>query len=183
LIENIPFKQLAGIFHYTPMVITNAADNLKFHEICTVEGSKEKYIRFNLSIPEMWNYLIGRKLLVNPVIKRVFVDEKPGNVLLIHSNTSALPEYSDMNPSRQEFFAVDKTVFYGLQKSNRLLNANTSEGNYCLEVWKYNPLNLVDGIPDDKTVVDPLSLFLCLKDDQDERIQDALEQIIKKYVW
>jgi hypothetical protein len=182
-IENIPFKQLAEIFHYTPMVITNAADNLKLHEICTTEGSKERYIRFNLDIPEMWNDLVKRNLLINPVLKRIFVDEKPENVFLLHSNTSALPEYSDMNPSRQEFFAIDRKAFYDLQKTNRLSNANKSEGNYCLEVWKYDPLSLIGGMPNEKIAVDPLSLFLCLKNDHDERIQDALEQIIKKYIW
>ena len=182
-IENIPFKQLAEIFHYTPMVITNAADNLRLHEICTTEGSKQRSIRFNLNIPEMWNDLVKRNLLINPVLKRVFVDEKPENVFLLHSNTSALPEYSDMNPSRQEFFAIDRKNFYDLQKNNRLSNANKSEGNYCLEVWKYDPLNLIGGIMNEKIAVDPLSLFLCLKKDHDERIQDALEQIIKKYIW
>ena len=182
-IENIPFKQLAEIFHYTPMVITNAADNLRLHEICTTEGSKERSIRFNLDIPEMWNDLVKRNLLINPVLKRVFVDEKPENLFLLHSNTSALPEYSDMNPSRQEFFAIDRKAFYDLQKNNRLSNANKSEGNYCLEVWKYDPLNLIGGILNEKIAVDPLSLFLCLKNDHDERIQDALEQIIKKYIW
>ena len=181
-IENIPFKQLAEIFHYTPMVITNAADNLRLHEICTTEGSKQRSIRFNLNIPEMWNDLVKRNLLINPVLKRVFVDEKPENVFLLHSNTSALPEYSDMNPSRQEFFAIDRKAFYDLQKNNRLSNANKSEGNYCLEVWKYDPLNLIGGIMNEKIAVDPLSLFLCLKNDHDERIQDALEQIIKKYI-
>ena len=182
-IENIPFKQLAEIFHYTPMVITNAAENLRLHEICTTEGSKGRSIRFNLDIPEMWNDLVKRNLLINPVLKRVFVDEKPDNVFLLHSNTSALPEYSDMNPSRQEFFAIDRKAFYDLQKNNRLSNANKSEGNYCLEVWKYDPLNLIGGILNEKIAVDPLSLFLCLKNDHDERIQDALEQIIKKYIW
>ncbi len=182
-IESISFKQLAGIFHYTPMVITNAVDNMKFLEICTSEGSKERYIRFNLDIPEMWDNLVKRNLLIDPVLKRVFIDEKPESVCLLRSNTTALPEYSDMNPSRQEFFAIDRKAFYGLQKNNKLVNPNKSEGNYCIEVWKYNPLRLIEEMPNDKTVVDPLSLYLCLKDNPDERIQDALEQIIKKHIW
>jgi hypothetical protein len=31
--------------------------------------------------------------------------------------------------------------------------------------------------------VDPLSLYLSLKDNPDERIEMALEQIINKYIW
>jgi hypothetical protein len=32
-------------------------------------------------------------------------------------------------------------------------------------------------------VVDPLSLYLSVKDSRDERIEMALDQILKKYIW
>jgi len=32
-------------------------------------------------------------------------------------------------------------------------------------------------------VVDPLSLYLSLKEGRDERVEMALEQIIKKFIW
>ena len=60
-----------------------------------------------------------------------------------------------------------------------LLNANTTEGKYALEIWKYKPLNIVS----DNTVVDPLSLYLSMQDIKDERIEMALDQMLKKYVW
>lgn len=41
-------------------------------------------------------------------------------------------------------------------KINALVNLNDYEGKYSLEVWRYNPLNLVKGLPDDLPVVDPL---------------------------
>jgi hypothetical protein len=181
-IGELSFKQLAGILHYTPMVITNAVNNLKYHEICTTVGEKEKYIRFNLEIPEMWNDLEKRNLLVNPVLKKIFTDEKPGGVKMVRSNFSALPDYSDMNPGNQEFYALDKTVFYSLKKNNALVNANEYEGRYCLEVWKYNPETLAGELPKDAPVVDPVSLYLSLKDSHDERIEMALEQIMEKYL-
>jgi hypothetical protein len=88
-----------------------------------------------------------------------------------------------LNTSRQEYFAIEKTVFYGLQKSNVLVNPNEYEGMYALEVWKYNPLTLVDELPNDMAVVDPLSLYLSVKNSRDERIEMALDQILKKYIW
>lgn len=63
------------------------------------------------------------------------------------------------------------------------MNANEQNGPYCLEVWKYDPLPLVERLANDQQVVDPLSLYLSLKDMQDERIQLALEQITNKYIW
>ena len=92
-------------------------------------------------------------------------------------------EYTDLNPSKQQYFAIEKTVFYGLQKSNALVNLNDYEGKYAIEVWKYDPLTLVDELPNDMAVVDPLSLYLSLRDSKDERIEMALEQIIEKNIW
>lgn len=180
--EQYSFKELSKKLGYTAMGITKAIENLKQLEVIEVVGEKEKYIRFKLGIEELWRDLEHRESWVNPVLKRIYVDEKPMNFML-HSNMSALPEYTDMNPSRQGFFAVEKSIFYALQKNNALIHANEYEGRYCLEVWKYNPVTLVGEIPNDDPVVDPLSLYLSLKDSRDERIEMALEQIIETVLW
>jgi len=65
-----------------------------------------------------------QNLLVNPVMKTVFVDETPKELVLIRSNISALSEYSDLNESTQQFYAVEKTVFYELKKNSRIKNPN-----------------------------------------------------------
>ena len=57
-----------------------------------------------------------------------------------------------------------------------------NEGRYCLEVWKYNPKQLANLVQDDYSVVDPLSLYLSLKNETDERIEMALEQIKTKFI-
>jgi hypothetical protein len=117
------------------------------------------------------------------VLKQVYIDEKPKGLLMLRSNESALPEYSDMNASRQEFYAIDKNIFYGLQKKQALINANENEGRYCLEVWKYNPETLAGELQNKTAVVDPLSLYLSLKDSHDERIEMALEQVMEQFIW
>ena len=102
---------------------------------------------------------------------------------MLKANASALPEYTDLNPSQQQYFAIEKTVFYGLQKNNTLRNPNENEGKYALEIWKYDPITLVNELHNDIAVVDPLSLYLSLKDSHDERIEMGLDQIIEKYIW
>lgn len=180
--EQYSFKELSKKLGYTAMGITKAIENLKQLEVIEVVGEKEKYIRFKLDREELWRDLEHRESWVNPVLKRIYVDEKPVHFML-YSNMSALPEYTDMNPSEQKFFAVEKSNFYALQKNNGLVNANEYEGRYCLEVWKYNPVTLVGELSNDDSVVDPLSLYLSLKDTHDERIEMALEQIIEKILW
>lgn len=177
--ETKTFKELAILLDTNPMGITRAVDNLKYHDLIEVTGDKEKRIRFILAAGELWQEAEKRHLLINPVLKIVYVDEIPKGVNLLYSNASALPEYSNMNPSRQEYYAIEKSIFYGLQKSNALLNANAYEGMYCLEVWKYNPNILTQNT----SAVDPLSLYLGLMDNPDERIEMALTHIIEEFTW
>ena len=182
-LEEHSFKEIAQQLDYTPMAITNAIDNLKYYDIVDVHGEKEKYIKFRLERGELWRTVEEQNLLVNPVLKTVFVDEMPKDVFMLQTNASALPEYTDLNPSKQQYYAIEKNAFYELEKQNVLINPNEYEGHCALEVWKYDPLTLVDELPNDLPVVDPLSLYLSLKDSQDERIEMALEQIIEKYTW
>lgn len=177
------FKEIAEKTGYTPMAITNAIDGLKSHGLVNVEGERKKGVRFLYTRPELWNLAQKNSLLVNPVLKTVYVDEKPKNVFLLKSNTSALPEYTDLNPSKQDYFAIEKTIFYGLQKENTLVNLNEIEGEFALEVWKYNPVDLVGVSENECAIVDPISLYLSLKDSQDERIQMALKQILETFIW
>lgn len=137
-------------------------------------------IVFETDIQKLWKSI--EKHLVNPVLKTVYVDEKP-KIKMYCSNATALEEYSDMNPSRLEYFAIEKSKFYELEKTNQLVNLNNESGNYALEVWKYNPELITKGITK-KNNVDPLSLYISLKDGFiDERTDMALDQIIEKYIW
>ena len=118
-------------------------------------------------------------LKLNPALKKIYVDKKPDTNTLRNCNETALAEYTDMNPARQICYALDKKEYYKLKAQGLLINENTMEGACCLEIWQYNPAALAD----DSFTVDPLSLYLTLKNTRDERIQMALENIIEKYVW
>jgi hypothetical protein len=47
-----------------------------------------------------------------------------------------------------------------------------------IEVWSYDPRVLLDG-----PTVDRLSLFLSLRDDPDERVQQALQEMMRSFSW
>ncbi len=179
-LEKYNLKDLAEKLGYSAMAVTKAVRNLVIHELCEIEGNREKYLRFNKDISELWYKALP--LMTSPVLKQVYIENYPENELLFDSNTSALPEYTDMNPSKQQFFAIGKNQYYKLEKENKLKGLNQFEGKYCLEIWKYDPNLLMQNIAKE-AVVDPLSLYISFTDNQDERIEMALEQIIKKYIW
>ncbi|SKA05235.1 hypothetical protein SAMN04488128_102479 [Chitinophaga eiseniae] len=178
-LTDLTLKEIAKKFNYTPTAISMAAENLKKFDLCDIKGSKEKNIVFKEDRPALWH--MAQKHLVTPVLKEVFIDKIPDKRVLA-SNVSALPEYSDMNPGAQQYYAIEKKHYYHLRAAGALVNENPDEGQICLEVWKYDPYVLTYGITEDSNV-DPLSLFLSLKDNEDERIEMALDQIIEKFIW
>ena len=182
-IEEHSFKEIAKKLEYTPMAVSYAVEDLMQNELIEVSGEKEKYIKFKFERKELWRRAEEQNLLTSPVLKTVYVDDLTGNVSMLRTNASALPEYTSLNPSKQHYYAIEKSAFYFLQKNNGLINANNREGKYAIEVWKYNPRTLADEMPNHQSVVDPLSLYLSLKDNHDERVEMALEQIIEKQVW
>ena len=179
-IEEKPLKQIAEMINYTPMAISKAVDNLSTHNLCKLVGTREKFIRFTGNIPELWRKAFP--FLVNPMLNQVYADKFPQADFWKKANESALPEYSDMNESKLEHYAIDRGNFFNFRKTGQLQNLNDYEGNYCIEVWKYSPVALTNGITKQNNV-DPLSLYLSLKDKKDERVEMALEKIIENYIW
>lgn len=183
VIEEMTFQELAEFCKYSKMTLTYAAENLKQNDVCIIVGDKEKYLKFKRTIPETWKMLEEAKKFINPVFKRVFIDEIHGNPNLLISNESALPEFTDMNPSKQEYRAILKRDFDKYLNDNIFVGLNDREGKFCLEIWKYLPMKSNEYLKNNLNLVDPLSLYITLKDNRDDRIQLALNQIIKKYIW
>lgn len=178
-LEGHSFKEIALKFGYSAMAITKAIDNLKRLSLIDVVGEKEKFIRFRYDKSALMEKVLKENLFVNPVLKMVFVDELPAGLKVMNCNNNGLSIYTDINPGSQLYYAVEKEEYYKLQRNNVLVNSNPSEGKYALEVWKYRPFT-VNEKPD---VVDPLSLFLSMRNRADERIEIALDQLLKDWVW
>lgn len=182
-IEEKSFKEIALKLNYSPMAISKAVGNLQTLDLVTIAGEKEKYIQFNYDKVKLWEKIEENDFWNYPVFKRVYIDELPMGVKTWDCNTSALSEYSDMNQSRQNYVALGRREYNKLIKQNLFINANPTEGDYCMEVWKYNPGILSHTAIITELIVDPLSLYLTLKNIPDERIEMALEQIKKKFIY
>ncbi len=174
-------QDLAKQFEYSPMTITKATNELVSNELCEFRtDGKQKFIDFQKDKQNLWAR--SEPYLVNPVLKTIYIDHLPNSVGHVLSNFSALSEYSEMNPSSQRYYAIDKTVFYGLEKTGEFKNSNDREGKYCIEVWKYNPEKFMEIVHNNDFAVDPLSLYLSMKDNQDERTEYAFENLID-HIW
>ncbi len=126
--------------------------------------------------------------LQDPVKKNIFIDK---NVLkelvnqyqltdeLMTSGLSALSE-TTMLDSADETYAISKKRFNALRKIDDSIDfalferqiSNSSE----LQIWNYQPFSL-----DGTYTVDPISLYLSVKDVEDPRVEMELD-VLKKYI-
>jgi len=142
---------------------------LSVNNILSVEGGKEKlYFFTNIGKP-LWEKALP--LLINPVERVVYSDYTVDNALFAGIN--ALAEYTMINGESNMCYAISEEE---LKSSG--VQTDKKYGNNALEIWRYNPALLSNG-----KVVDKLSLYLTLKDNEDERIQIELDNMINEIKW
>ena len=110
----------------------------------------------------------------DPVKRTIFVPRAEIKDKLLLSSYSALSEYTMMNPPPSECFAADSISALERASSGRLHN---SEDQCEVQLWRYDPRKLADG-----SSVDRLSLALALDKDRDERVEEAVEEMLEQ-VW
>ena len=105
-------------------------------------------------------------------VQKILLSEDPPEVLV--SGYSALAEYSMLSAPAVECYATDKISQWKNVMTNRLQDSKTQ---VAVEMWRYDPRILATGHS-----VDALSLALTLKDDTDERVEQAVEELLSE-VW
>lgn len=112
--------------------------------------------------------------LLNPIKRTIYIPKESVENDLLKSGYSALSDYSILNPSKLNFFATNKISKWNEIAENDLQDSQTQ---VALELWRYDPHKLSsDG------TVDALSLALALKEDPDERVEAAIEEMLEK-LW
>lgn len=126
-------------------------------------------------------YEKAKAYLIDPVQKRVFVKWKHELDALPLSGESALAERSMLNPPLVACRAIGRRAYKQDQESGLELidPAWYSGADYIeLEVWKYDP-----GLLAENGVVDVVSLAASLANNQDERIEIAVEEMVEEHKW
>jgi hypothetical protein len=167
-------SEIAKLFPFSVKTVSEAAKELERAGVCTIEGDNSgKYLHL-MRKEEIWEKTIER--LTSPIQEVMYcneIDMIPEGLGYV-TYDKALAEYTFMADFSGEAYAVYKND----DAIKRLKNAgvfNKVEGKYRIELWKYNPALLAKG-----GVVDALSLSLCYKDTDDERVIGELNDLVKK---
>ncbi|HAB99846.1 MAG TPA: hypothetical protein DCE71_08500 [Parachlamydiales bacterium] len=166
--KNFTLKHLAKALSYTSMSISRALDELEGRDLgSTVRKDKERVFHLRPTSREFWKALL--LLLKSPVRKRIWIrcKESPPGFL---AGISALSKFTDLAEPEYPVYAIGYKQYQTLS----LATCDEQEdGSVELEVWHYDPsLFATSGH------VDLFSLYLSLKEIQDEQVEEALEKMI-----
>jgi len=171
----LSFSEIAKRLEYSKKTISKIADDLKAKEICELIGSKEKYFSFKYSGLELWQQV--EPIMQNPIHKQLYLTQVM-TIELPKSEDEALAHHTFLSETSHSSYAIGKMQFEKLDQEDYWKHMDLVEGNYLLEVWKYDPKILSkDGF------IDPLSLYLCFRESENERIAAEMDKLIKGIQW
>lgn len=171
VLDGLTMTELSEKLSHTYLNISRAVGSLKTGGLCELVGGKEKQIQFKSDKKELWAKALP--VLQDPINKTVYTDESLSDRDYCKSSINALSFYTELNDERKAYYAISKEEFKKLS-----LTADKQYGENSIEIWKYDPRPLADG-----SVIDHLSLFLIFRDNQDERIQIELENMMERIIW
>lgn len=171
-IDGITMQTLADKLKVSYATVNRGIRWMKENGFITLTGGKEKQLHFNYKGKDLWEKAMP--YLETPVDFIVYTPELGISEKGLVSEQNALAEYSLLNGGPYRI-AISKEEYKNLKKKDIYWDPFGEAG---IEVWKYDPALLSE-----TGVVDKLSLYLLLKDYEDERVQIELENMINDIIW
>lgn len=178
--EEWPLKQWAEVLSYSPMSISRAWKELAGNDLCSAhEDGRALLLRFPESNRKTWNRALH--VLHDPVRHRVAATiDDPDFHRMRKAGITALAERTLISEfGRVTIAMANRDWNAALDKGIARKASRFDETSMLIEAWRYDPAILSPK----QEIVDPLSLYLSLRDDPDERIQGALEDMIDEFQW
>lgn len=177
-LESIPLRDIAEKLHCSAMMLTKVKDELEEAGICSVERiGRAMSLKFPDNKRSCWELASAR--LATPVRKVRWVRwDTPGYPALL-AGISALSRFTLIEEDRLPTYALGPGVLEAWLEQGTLTGSpDADQASARIEVWSYEPKLLGDN-----EVVDPLSLYLSLRPTPDERVRQALEQLLEEVTW
>ena len=170
--------KMAKQLGYTAMTMTRAFNELESAGLGEVfSKGRERFLRF--PDPKMQIWQKAQPFLRSPVRKRIFIDPPDTHPPGIRAGLTALANHSMLSAPAGPVVAIGARNWAAVKQGLQGREIPFAEpGAWEIQVWSYDP-NLCAA---DNTV-DRLSLYLSLRDDRDERVEGALEEMMKGLAW
>ena len=171
--QELSTSQAAKDLELTPTSISRASRQLEEMGLLHIRKVGVQRILHSEDSPKILFQKAGDKLL-NPRKRTVYIPKELVGTELLESGYSALAEYSMLNTPNVRCYAAERISQWKDVMSNSLQN---SQVQVAVEMWRYNPRKLST-----RNAVDELSLALALREDADERVEEAVEEMLNE-LW
>jgi DNA-binding MarR family transcriptional regulator len=154
------------------MTITRAVRQLEQTGIIhTYKNGVKKILTSEYTGKELFEK--AKKYLFCPISHKLYIRKEMVDESLLISGDQALSMYSMLNPPRVSCYATGDSAHWKDQWEDALID-DTAQVE--LQLWKYDPRILAKG-----STVDVLSLAMCFCGDPDERVEEAVEEMLEDY--
>ena len=178
-LSGLPLNSIAEKLHCSAMMLSKVKDELEETSICEVERiGRSMTLKFPASNRALWD--LAQERLRSPVKKTRWVRwmREPGYPALL-SGISALSRRTMLADDRLPTYAFGPKMLESYLEQGIITGCRDSDqATAKMEVWSYEPKLLGDN-----EAVDPLSLYLSLRYNADERVEQQLERLMEEVKW
>lgn len=152
----------------------NELQSLGLAEII-MEG-REFILQFDQDKKSLWQK--AQDHLRSPVMKRLYFSSLPKQFSIPIAGLSALSHYSMLAEPKNMTYALSSTQYNSVKNAESVELPIQEPDSAEIEIWSYSPQFFSE-----KGCVDLLSLYLSLRDANDERIESAIEEMMENFQW
>lgn len=156
---------------FTAMTLSRAIKQLEAVGLFTVtKDGVNKVIEAKYNSFELFDKL--KRYLISPVRAAGYLEKANLTDGMVVAGETALAEKSMLNPGRVETYAVYHKLF---DKRKIIKELVDPDKQIRIELWEYDPKQFTKG-----DAADSLSVVLSLADSEDERIEEAIEELLER---
>jgi DNA-binding MarR family transcriptional regulator len=177
-LEDRNLTQLADTLKVSIMSISRSLDELEALQLAQAHHvGRQRRLRMRLTGRELWEAI--QQNLHSPVRKVRLVSGRIDTDTAQFAGESALARYTMLMPPRIETRAILSARWKWIEKTLALRPATAFDDDRVeLQTWTYDP-----GILAKDGVIDPLSLYLSVRENPDERIAQAAQGLLEDFEW
>ena len=153
---------------FTAMTLTRAAKQLEASELfVAAKDGVNKYVEAKYERLELFEK--AKKYLSTPVRRLGFIDKLQVTENMVFAGETALSEKTMLNPNRIVTYAISEADYDKTLLTEELVDPDKQ---VRLELWAYNPKQFSED-----NNADDISVVLSLEGTDDERIEEAIEEL------
>ena len=177
-LEDRNLTELADALRVSIMSISRTLDELEALQLAKAHHvGRQRRLHMLLGGRELW--IKVRDRLQSPLRKVRVVSTAHGDKIGPLAGESALARYTMLSEPRGETRALLGASWKHVEQAIQLRPATPfDDDRVAIQTWTYDPQVLAQN-----GVVDRLSLYLTIRNDPDERMAQAAEELLETYPW